>query len=160
MVKPDHKEVFLYQIPNSTMMGEETVYTEYKSIQKIRTGDKGFKDLSVTCVALANAQGGIIAIGIDDKTRKPPVGQAIEQKEANEAATRLKSLCFNVSLSCSVVLQHENGSHYFTITVSPSLKSIASTSDGKFYIRVVDKCEPIRNEDIHRLANVNEAFQW
>ena len=41
--------------------------TEYKSLLKIRTGDKGFKDLSVTCVALANAQGGRIFIGYDDK---------------------------------------------------------------------------------------------
>lgn len=111
-------------------------------------------------MALANAQGGTIAIGFDDKTKFPPANQLIVQKEANDAATRLKSLCFNVSLSSSIVLIHENGSHYFTITVSPSLKSIASTSDGKFYIRVVDKCEPIRNEDIHRLANEKEAFQW
>jgi len=141
-------------------MAEETLFTEYKSIQKIRMGDKGFKDLAVTCVALANAQGGTIAIGYDDKTKLPPANQHIDQKEANDAATRLKSLCFNVSLSSSIVLMHENGSQYFTITVSPSLKSIASTSDGKFYIRVVDKCEPIRNEDIHRLANEKEAFQW
>lgn len=141
-------------------MQEETLFTEYKSIQKIRIGEKGFKDLSVTCVALANAQGGTIAIGFDDKTKMPPANQTIDQKEANDAATRLKGLCFNVSLSSSIVLMHENGSHYFTITVSPSLKSIASTSDGKFYIRVVDKCEPIRNEDIHRLANEKEAFQW
>jgi ATP-dependent DNA helicase RecG len=141
-------------------MEEESLFNEYKSIQKIRTGDKGFKDLAITCVAFANAQGGIIAIGYDDKTKKPPLGQTIDQKDANDAATRLRSLCFNVSLSSSVVLKHSNGSQYFTITVFPSLKSIASTSDGKFYIRVVDKCEPVRNEDIHRLANEKEAFQW
>ena len=141
-------------------MTEETLFTEYKSVQKIRTGDKGFKDLAITCVSLANAQGGTIAIGFDDKSKLPPVVQTINQKEANDAATRLKSLCFNVSLSSSIVQEHENGSQFFTITVSPSLKSIASTSDGKFYIRVVDKCEPVRNEDIHRLANEKEAFQW
>jgi ATP-dependent DNA helicase RecG len=141
-------------------MEEESLFNEYKSIQKIRTGDKGFKDLAITCVAFANAQGGIIAIGYDDKTKLPPLGQIIEQREANDAATRLRSLCFNVSLSSSLVLEHSNGSQYFTITVFPSLKSIASTSDGKFYIRVVDKCEPVRNEDIHRLANEKEAFQW
>ncbi len=141
-------------------MADESLITEYKSIQKIRTGDKGFKELAVTCVALANAQGGTIAIGYDDKTKLPPIGQTIIQKEANDAATRLRSLCFNVSLNSSLVLEHSNGSQYFTITVFPSLKSIASTSDGKFYIRVVDKCEPIRNEDIHRLANEKEAFQW
>ncbi len=141
-------------------MSEETLFAEYKSIQKIRTGDKGFKDLALTCVSFANAQGGTIAIGIEDKTKLPPIYQKIEQKEANDAATRLKSLCFNVSLSSSMVMTHSNGSDYFVITVSPSLKSIASTSDGKFYIRVVDKCEQIRNEDIHRLANEKEAFQW
>ncbi len=141
-------------------MSDETLFTEYKGLQKIRTGDKGFKELAVTCVSLANAQGGTIGIGIEDKTKLPPLNQVIKQNEANDAVTRLRSLCFNVSLSGSVVLTHSNGSHYFTITVSPSLKSIASTSDGKFYIRVADKCEPIRNEDIHRLANEKEAFQW
>jgi ATP-dependent DNA helicase RecG len=33
---------------------------EFKDLQKIRTGDKGFRDLAVTCVAFANAQGGNI----------------------------------------------------------------------------------------------------
>lgn len=141
-------------------MTEETLFTEYKSLQKIRTGDKGFKELAVTCVSLANAKGGTIAIGVDDKTKLPPVGQVINQNEVNDAVTRLRGLCFNVSLSGSIVLTHSNGSQYFTVTVSPSLKSIASTSDGKFYIRVADKCEPVRNEDIHRLANEKEAFQW
>ncbi len=141
-------------------MEEETLYTEYKSLQKIRTGDKGFRDLAVTCVALANAQGGTIAIGVEDKSKLPPMGQIIDQKEANEATTKLRSLCFNVSLSSSVVLTHANGAQYFIVTISPSLKSIASTSDGKFYLRVMDKCEPVRNEDIHRLANEKEAFQW
>ena len=47
--------------------------TEYKSLLKIRTGDKGFKDLSVTCVALANAQGGRIFIGYDDKKKTLPI---------------------------------------------------------------------------------------
>lgn len=141
-------------------MNEETLFTEYKSIQKIRTGDKGIKDLAITCVSLANAQGGTIYIGIVDKTKLPPLEQIIEQKEANDAVTRLKALCFNVSLTGSLVMSHSNGSHYFTITVSPSLKSIASTSDGRFYIRVADKCEPIRSEDINRLAIEKEAFQW
>lgn len=51
-------------------MTEETLITEYKSLQKIRTGDKGFRDLSVTCVGLANAQGGVIAIGLIARNKK------------------------------------------------------------------------------------------
>ena len=58
----------------------ETQVIEYKSLQKIKTGDKGFKELAKTCVCLANAQGGKILIGFDDKTQEPPSQQKIIQK--------------------------------------------------------------------------------
>jgi ATP-dependent DNA helicase RecG len=138
----------------------ETLNIEYKSIQKIRSGDKGFKDIAITCVNLANAQGGKIYIGFDDKTKQPPVNQIIQQNEINDTVTRLRSLCFNVALVGSDTLIYDNGSHYFTIDVSPSMKSIATTSDGKIYLRIADKCEPVRNEDIHRLAYEKQAYQW
>lgn len=133
---------------------------EYKSILKIRTGDKGFRDLSVTCVALANAQGGQIYIGVENKTLTVGVNQTITLQEQNDAISKLRSLCFGVALSSSNILSDENGSNYFIINVFPSLKIIATTSDGKIYIRLGDKCEPVRNEDIQRLAEEKGAFQW
>ena len=138
----------------------ESLSIEYKSILKIRSGDKGFKDLAITCVSFANAQGGMIVIGFDDKTKLPPIDQAIEQEEVNNAISKLRSLCFSVALVGSEVLTHTNGSQYFTIDVSPSMKSMATTSDGKIYLRVADKCEPVRSEDIHRLAYEKQAYQW
>ncbi len=141
-------------------MNSETQTIEYKSLQKIRTGDKGFKDLSTTCVALANAQGGMIYIGYDDKKKHTLPGQVINADEANNAVTKLRSLCFNVGLSASEVLTDETGSQYFVITVFPSIKSIASTSDGKFYMRFADKCEPVRSEDMLRLSEMKGCFQW
>ena len=80
-------------------MNTEQQKIEYKSLQKIRTGEKGFKELSTTCVALANAQGGQIMIGMEDKTKKPAPNQVIPQEEANSAVTRLRGLCFNVGLA-------------------------------------------------------------
>ena len=77
---------------------------EFKDLQKIRTGDKGFRDLAVTCVAFANAQGGKIYIGYDDKTCTPKPNQKVSEEEANNAATRLRELCFNVALSSSGVM--------------------------------------------------------
>lgn len=141
-------------------MNSETQTIEYKSLQKIRTGDKGFKDLSTTCVALANAQGGQIFIGYDDKKRQVLPNQVITADEVNNAVTRLRSLCFNVALYASEILSDETGSQYFIITVSPSMKSVASTSDGKFYMRFADKCEPVRSEDILRLSEIKGCFQW
>ena len=141
-------------------MPAETLSIEYKSIQKIRNGDKGFKDLAVTCVSLANAQGGKIFIGFDDKKKLPPENQTIEAEEINNAVTKLRSLCFNVALVGSEILTYKNGGQYFTIDVSPSMKSIATTADGRIYLRIADKCEPVRNEDIHRLAYEKQAYQW
>lgn len=138
----------------------ENQNNEYKGIQKIRTGDKGFRELAVTCVSLANAQGGEIYIGVDNKTLRVGDQQVITQDEQNDAVSKLRSLCFGVALTSSCVLSDEKGSNYFIITVFPSLKTIATTSDGKIYIRVADKCEPVRNEDIQRLAEEKGSFQW
>lgn len=99
-------------------MNTEQQKIEYKSLQKIRTGEKGFKELSTTCVALANAQGGQIMIGVEDKTKKPAPNQVIPQEEANSAVTRLRGLCFNVGLAVGNVCEDETGSQYFAITVS------------------------------------------
>ena len=133
---------------------------EYKGIQKIRTGDKGFKELAGTCVALANAQGGKIYIGIDNKTLMVGENQLISTQEQNDAVSKLRSLCFSVAITSSEILSDENGSQYFIITVFPSTKTIASTSDGKLFVRIVDKCEPVRSEDIQRLAEEKGAYQW
>ena len=89
---------------------------DYKSVRKIRSGDKGFKDLSVSCVAFANAQGGTLYIGIEDDTLTPNQDQIISETEVNETVSRLRSLCFNVSLTSSELITHENGGQYFTIT--------------------------------------------
>ncbi len=133
---------------------------EYKSIQKIRSGDKGFKELAGTCVALANAQGGQIYIGIDNRTLTVGTNQSITTQEQNDAVSKLRSLCFSVAITSSEIMEDEVGSQYFIITVFPSTKTIASTSDGKLFIRIVDKCEPVRSEDIQRLAEEKGAYQW
>lgn len=134
--------------------------TEYKSLLKIRTGDKGFKDLSVTCVALANAQGGRIFIGYDDKKKAPLPEQHVTPDEVNEAVTKLRSLCFNVGLVASEICTDDTGSQYFIVSVSPSMHSVATTSDGRIYVRVADKCEPVRSEDLQRLGEEKGAYQW
>lgn len=141
-------------------MDIENQKIDYKSIRKIRTGDKGFKELAVSCVAFANAQGGTLYIGIEDKSLVPLAEQTVTENEINDTVSRLHSLCFNVSLTSSGLIKHENGGEFFMIIVAPSIKSIATTSDGKIYLRIADKCEPVRNEDIQRLSIEKGAYQW
>lgn len=141
------------------MQAENTV-VEYKSLRKITSGDSGIKELATTCVCLANAQGGKIMIGIEDKTLTPPEDQKVTSEITNKTITRLRSLCFNVGLVLSDTETHANGGEYFTIIVQPTLKSIATTSEGKIYVRIGDQCQPVRSEDIARLASEKDAFQW
>jgi ATP-dependent DNA helicase RecG len=131
---------------------------EYKSLQIIRAGR--FRDLAAECVCFANAQGGVIVIGFDDKTQEPPQNQRIEQKILNDTLERLRGLTFSVALSVSDILTHENGGEYFEIYVSPSQKIIATTSDGKIFMRIADKCHAVHGEDIPRIAAEKDAFQW
>ena len=138
----------------------EHLVKEYKSIQSIKTGDKGFRELAKDCVCLANAQGGDIYIGFENRTQQPPLHQEISYAEINNTVKKLRSMAFSVSLLHSDILTHENGGQYFIITVEPSLQSTATTSDGKIYIRVGEECLPARSEDIHRIATEKHAFQW
>lgn len=138
----------------------ETQVREYKSLQKIQTGDKGFRELAKTCVCLANAQGGIIVIGFDDKSQDPPKEQRIGQKQINDTLEKLRGRTFSVALSPSDILTHQNGGEYFEITVFPSQKVVATTSEGKIYIRIADKCEPVHGEDLQRIVAEKDAFQW
>jgi ATP-dependent DNA helicase RecG len=138
----------------------ETQVIEYKSVRKIKSGDRGFKELAKTCVCLANAQGGKIVIGFEDKTKEPPAGQTIKQDIVNNTLERLRGLTFSVGLMPSDILTHSNGGQYFEITVYPSQKVVATTSEGKIYIRIADCCEPVRGEDLQRIVAEKDAFQW
>lgn len=144
---------------------EEGTGIDYKSLKKVvdsagKLKSEGLRDLAVTSVAFANVRGGKIVIGIEDKDKQPPFNQILSAKLANDTVTRLKSLCFNVGFLLGEMETHANGSQFFSITVYPTLKSVATTADGKIYIRIGDQCQPARSEDIVRLASEKDAFQW
>jgi ATP-dependent DNA helicase RecG len=138
---------------------------EYKGLKKIiesngRYKTEGFRELAATCVSFANVQGGTIFIGIEDGDSAPPIQQKIDMKLMNETVTRLRSLCFNVGIILNDKVIDNKGGEYFTLTIQPTLKSIATTADGKIYVRVGDQSQPARSEDIVRLASEKDAFQW
>ncbi len=143
----------------------ESNAVEYKGLKKIvdssgKIKTEGLRELAATCVAFANVQGGTIFIGVEDGETVPPKQQIIDTKIMNETVTRLRSLCFNVGIILNEKITDNNGGDYFSLTIQPTLKSIATTADGKIYVRVGDQSQPARSEDIVRLANEKDAFQW
>lgn len=137
----------------------ESQTLDFKSIRKIDT-DKGIKDLAVCCVSFANSRGGELYIGFEDKTHAPLAGQTLTEEKHVDALKRLTSNCYNVAMESSGILMTEAGEPYFIIKVFPSVKSFASTSDGRYYIRVGDQNVPMRSEDFRSVAQEKEDYHW
>ncbi len=133
---------------------------EYKSLKKVIGKTADLKDLAKTCVCLANAQGGYLFLGIEDKEKLPPKEQKINQDEMNTVIKILRSLTDSVGLVNPEIKMYENGGEYFIIQIYPSMKTIATTSDGRVFVRVGDECVPVKGEELTRLAHEKGAFQW
>lgn len=141
-------------------MQAENTNIEYKSLKKVIGKKADLKALAETCVCLANAQGGTIYIGIEDKEKQPPLEQTINQEIVNDTLSRLRSLTDSVGFADAVIEKHPNGSDYFHFKVLPSSRTIATTTSGKIFLRVQDNCYPVTGEEITRLAAEKNAFQW
>jgi len=141
-------------------METEHTHIEYKSLKKAVGTKANFKELAETCVCLANSQGGILFIGIENNELLPPAKQKITQETVNNVLSRIRSLTDSVGLGDAIIETHENGGQYFHFKVFHTSRTIATTSSGKILMRIQDKCFPISGEDVTRLAAEKNAFQW
>lgn len=133
---------------------------DYKSLRKVIGKSAKLKDLAETCVCFANAQGGEIIIGIEDKDSEPPLNQKVDQEDLNKVVSSLRNLTDGVGIVNPEIITHGNGAEYFVLKIMPSTRTIATTSSGKVLIRISDNCFPIGNEELTDLAAEKTAFQW
>ncbi|MCL5246533.1 putative DNA binding domain-containing protein [Cellulophaga sp. 20_2_10] len=138
----------------------ESSNIDFKSLKKVIGPRSDLKSLAETCVSFANAQGGAIIVGIEDRKSEPPRNQKIEQEVANKTISRLRDLTDSVGLLNPEIIVHENGGEYFKFVIHPSTRTIATTSTGKVFIRVTDNCVPVSGEELTNLAAEKSAFQW
>ncbi len=141
-------------------MRVENSNTEYKSLKKVSGKKADLKALAETLVCLANAQGGTVYIGVEDKSLKPPENQKIDQNFVNNVLSRLRSLTDSVGIGNAIIETHSNGGQYFYFQILPTTRTIATTSTGKILIRIQDKCYPVSGDELTRLAAEKNAFQW
>ncbi|HNV51455.1 MAG TPA: ATP-binding protein, partial [Tenuifilaceae bacterium] len=65
----------------------------------------------------------------------------------------------NVAIAVTIETA-SNKAEYIKIQVFRNAQTIASTSDGKYYIRISDVCRPIPPDEMARLAAEKNAFVW
>lgn len=118
------------------------------------------KDLAKDCVCFANGKGGIIVIGIENNAALPPSNQIIEELELPQKLERkISSLTHNVHVRAGIK-RMENGGEVIELRIFKSESTIASTNDGKYYVRSSDSCVPVLPEELTRLLNDKPSFIW
>jgi ATP-dependent DNA helicase RecG len=136
----------------------ETQHLDRKSLRKVTGGTADFAELARDCVCFANGTGGQLLIGIEDDATVPPANQRIDPTLLDRIRKRVGELTVNVQ-AVPELRQDNNGGQYILLTVPRSV-GVASTSDGRYFLRVGDTCKPVVGDDVPRLANERPAMPW
>ncbi|KAA9131544.1 ATP-dependent DNA helicase [Marinihelvus fidelis] len=131
---------------------------DIKSIRLVSGKSADWKELACTCVCFANSRGGQILLGIEDGESSPPEGQRISDALLERISKRVGELTIHVNAFPEKVCC-ENGAEYVRLNISRS-QNVASTTDGRFFIRVSDQCMPITGDNVLRLAEERPGWAW
>ena len=139
-------------------MTTEDQHTDLKSLRTVIGKTADWESLAKDCVCFANGAGGRLLIGIEDGETLPPAGQVVPPDALNRLRKRIGELSVNVQALPS--LQHAaNGAEFIELVIERS-PGVASTSDGRYFLRVGDTCQPVLGDDVLRLANERPGRPW
>lgn len=138
---------------------KENSYYDRKSLSLITGKNVQWKELAKDCVCFSNGVGGYIDIGIEDNEDLPSEDQKIEEDLVGLIQKKISSLTHNVII-IPTKMEAENGGEYIRIQVLRNQQSIASTTTGKYYMRISDECKPVLSEDLQRLFSEKTSFVW
>lgn len=139
-------------------MSEEGQLLDNKSLKTVTGKSADWDELVKDCVAFANASGGQLMIGIEDGESDPPESQKIPLGLLDTLRRRIAELSVNVTVLPDVVTA-DNGGQYINMSVPRSL-SVASTTGGRYYLRVADQSKPVTGDDVLRLATERTSLPW
>ena len=130
-----------------------------KSIRYALGKQADYAGLAADCVGLANAQGGVIHLGVENDADMPPAGQQVAADLPDQLRKRMAQLTVNVGLDCRLVT-HANGGQYVEVEVFRTVQGVSSTTDGVYYIRVADETKRLLPDELGRLWVDRAAMAW
>lgn len=138
-------------------MKENSLYDK-KSIREIIGKSADWDEVAKDCVAFSNAQGGVIDYGIEDDADIPPLGQTIPDTLKTELTNKINGKTVGVNVRPEIIT-HDNGSQYLRLYIFRGY-NVASTTSGKYFLRIADNSIPITGDDITRLSAEKGYFRW
>ncbi len=138
-------------------MKENSLY-DRKSIREISGKNPDWNEVAKDCVAFSNAQGGAIDYGIENESDFPPEGQVVDETLPVILMNKIKDKTINVTAFADIRV-HNNGAQYIRLQIMRG-QSVASTTSGRYFLRVADNSIPIIGDDIARLAAEKGYYRW
>lgn len=136
----------------------ESEHIDRKSLRTVLGKTADWVALAQDCVCFANGRGGQVLIGIEDSEVFPPSVQRIPLELPDQLRKRVGELTVNVQVLPEIITA-ENGGEYVVLNVLRS-NSVASTSDGRYFLRISDTCIPVVGDDVLRLASERPGSPW
>ena len=139
-------------------MSLEGQLVDKKSLRAITGRNPDWDALAKDCIAFANAQGGRLLIGIEDDAEFPEPSQHVDPALPDTLRRKLGERTANVSLLPTIV-RADNGGEFIELRITRSV-TVASTTDGRYFLRVADESKPVVGDDVMRLAAERSALPW
>ncbi|OWQ45216.1 ATP-dependent DNA helicase [Roseateles noduli] len=139
-------------------MALEGQLLDRKSLRAIVGKGADWNELAKDCVAFANATGGVLLIGIEDGESTPPAGQVVSEDLPDMLRKRIGELTINVSVLPSI--QTVEGTGQVLEIKIPRSTAVASTTDGRYFLRIGDCSSPVTGDEVLRLAADRSAISW
>ncbi len=139
-------------------MSRETQTLDQKSLRVITGKTPDWSALAADCVCFANASGGCLRIGVEDGQTLPPAAQRVPVELLDRLRKRIGELTVNVQVAPALVVA-ENGGEYIDLVVARA-SGVASTADGRYFLRVGDACRPVLGDNVLMLLNDRPQLPW
>ncbi|MFO0775143.1 MAG: ATP-binding protein [Nitrospiraceae bacterium] len=139
-------------------MSQEGQLFDRKSLRVVTGRNPDWDELVKDCVAFANAMGGRLLLGIEDGHELPSPGQRIPTDLPDVLRRKVKDRTVNVTVLPEVI-GAPNGGEYLELRI-PRASAVASTTDGRYFLRIADQSKPITGDDIIRLASERSTLPW
>lgn len=129
-----------------------------KSLRSITGKSADWSEIAKDCVAFANATGGCLLLGVEDGQDTPPSDQRIPEDMPDILRRTITERTVNVTVLPDIVTA-ANGGEYIELRIPRSIV-VASTTDGRYFLRVADQSKPVTGDDVMRLATERSALPW
>jgi ATP-dependent DNA helicase RecG len=139
-------------------MSLERQLLDKKSLRAVSGESANWEELAKDCVAFSNASGGHLFIGVEDDQELPPADQCIPADLPDRVRRRLAEITVNVGALPNIIVA-PNGGEYLDLIIARST-GVASTIDGRYFLRVGDQSKPVTGDDVMRLVTERSALPW